>query len=163
MVLFLRHSDQIIRGRTGPTRERDTQNAPAANLNDSGSAEVGRSLQIIAPASLSLCATGQPDIWALAGPRGQSGLHGQAPAPSDSRSSAPRTTAGMCDQSVGPAGIAAGVKARQRPWLIPDASTHCAAKLIMFRIVMCPKKSRKSIAGWCPSPSRGVLAGRYRS
>jgi hypothetical protein len=161
MVLLLRHSDKIIRGRTGPTRERDTQNAPATDLNNRGSRGVGRSLRAIAQASLSLFARGPAGDFAITGSRVQKRFHGQAPPQPDSGGPAARTTPVLFDRSVGGAGIAAGVRALQRPWLNPDVSTNCLAKLIICQIVMCRKKCHKYIAGWCRS--REALAGQRSS
>ena|SRR5258708_6323284 len=160
MVLLLRHSDKIIRGRTSPTRECDAQFTPAADLHFRGFGGVGRSLWAIAQTSLPLFTASPTNGFAPAGSRTQGGLYRKACPQFNPEGSAASSAAALFHQSLGGSGLAAGAGAHRRPWLNPGAIENCVAKFTFCRIVMCHKRCLRFIAGWCRNRSREGLSPR---
>src|SRR6478672_11838966 len=99
MVLFLSHSDKVIRGRTGPTREPDAQFTPATSLQFRGLGGTDRSLRSVWPTGLPLFATGSASYFAAAGSRGQGGLHRKASPQFNAQGSPAGSTAALLHQS----------------------------------------------------------------
>ena len=58
----------------------------------------------------------------------------------------------LFDQPLGRPVFAPISQPTQRPWLNGEASENSVVKFIILRIVTCPTKWLKFIAGWCPSP-----------
>jgi hypothetical protein len=157
MVLLLRHSAEIIRGRTGPTRERDPAVNPEEGLQLGGLAGDHQSFWIIAATSLPLSATGSAGQCSIGYPRAEKCLHRQV-APAIDRAGSSASAAGAhFHQRLGRASAATGAWAVQNPWLRTDASQKCVAKSTICLIVMCPKRYHKFINGWCPSQNADRL------
>lgn len=154
MVLFLGHSDQVIRGRTGQTREPDAQSTRQTDLYDGGSGESYRSVWSIAKAGIPLFAASSASRFTIACARGQVCLHGETPQKLDRRGSQASPQAALLHWSVGGGGTTRKARSRQRPWLNPNASPNCNAKFIFYRIVMYRKRCPRFIAGLCRKPNR---------
>ena len=154
MVLLLGHSDQVIRGRTSPTREPDAQSTGRTVLPDRGSGAAYCSVRSVAQASLSLFASSSASRFTIACSRGQVGLHGETSQELDRSRSQASTRAALFHWFVGGGGTTRKVGPRQRPWLNPNASPNCNAKFIFYRIVMYRKRCPRFIAGLSRKPNR---------
>ena len=150
MVLLLRHSGEIIRGRTSPTCERDDPVAPARKLRF---ADLGRdrlALPAIQAAGLPVLTASSASRFTFGCSREEKCFHRQT-ASLFNRAGAPtRPTAACFDQRLGRASPASGAGAIQISWLNADASRACVAKSTFCLIVTCLRNSRKLITGWCP-------------
>src|SRR5215470_9598514 len=101
MVLRLRHSGEIIRGRTSPTCERDHPVTQAQNLCFAGPGRVDRALWAIPAAGLPVLATSSASRLTFSHSRRQERLHCEtAPNLNCASSSASSATASF-DQRVG--------------------------------------------------------------
>jgi len=159
-VLLLRHSDEIIRGRTSPTRECDAQFTSTADLHFRGFEGVGRSLWAVAQTGLPLFTASPTSGIAAAGSRTKGGLYRKACPQFNPEGSSAGSAAELFHQSLGGWGLAAWAGPHPRPWLNPGASENCVAKITFCRIVMCHKRCLRFTAGWCRSPSREALSPR---
>src|SRR6267378_1225993 len=157
MVLLLRQSGEIIRGRTSPTRERDNQFTGAKKLDCAGLSRVGHLLWPIQAAGLSLPAPSSASHFAFACSPRESGFYGQTSVPFNRSGSAASSAAALFHQLVGGASAATGSGPTQRPWLNPHASEPFVVKITMCLIVMCPKRYLKFMVAWCPSRSPNPL------
>src|SRR3974390_2819329 len=101
MVVLLRHSDQIIRGRTGPTCEPDAQFTSATDLLFRGLESADRPLWVVPSAGLPLSPAGPAKRFATADPGSQSGFHGQTPAQFNLPSSPTSSAASLFHQPMG--------------------------------------------------------------
>ena len=153
MVVLLRRSGEIIRGRTSPTRERDDQFTRTKNLRFAGLDRDYCSLRTVAASGLSVSAASSRSHFAFACSRPEKRLHGQT-SPNFNRAGATASwAAAFFDQRLGGTGPAMGAGAVQIPWLNPEASENCVAKSTTCQIVMCSRRCLKFIVGWCPGRS----------
>jgi hypothetical protein len=161
IVLYIRQSDEVIPGRTSPTRECDDQFTPTTDLHFRGPGGAHRSLRLISQASLPLSATSSASGCATPCSRTQSGFHRQASSRVGDKGSEAGSTSTLFDQPVGSTGFAARTGPRSGSWLNPDASDNCFAKFIFCRIVMGRKNCLKFTAGWCRSRNPPALPHGY--
>jgi hypothetical protein len=157
MVLLLRHSGEIIRGRTGPTRERDDPVNRAKNLCSEGCSPDRQSLWNIAAASLSLPAASSASPCSVGDSSREKRLHRQVAPPFNRAGSSASTAPAHFHQRLGRAGPATGAGAIQISWLKTGASQKCVVKSTFCLIVMCAKRCRKFITGWCRSQNLNRL------
>ena len=151
MVFLLRHSGEIIRGRTGPTRERDDPITRKRSLQFRGCERDHRSLRTVATAGLSLPAASPTRQFPFDYPPGKMRFHGQTAPPFSRAGSSASSAAAHFDQRLGRASSATGAGAIQIPWLNADARPACVAKSTFCLIVMCSRRCHKFTTGWCPS------------
>src|SRR6266567_7925881 len=136
MVLLLRHSGEIIRGRTSPTRERDDSVTPARNFRFADLDRNRLALPDLTAAGLPLLAASSASQFTFSCSRAEKGLHRQT-GPIFDRSGPPTSSAAArFDQRLGRASSATGAQANPIPWLSPDESLKCIAKFIFCLIVM---------------------------
>jgi hypothetical protein len=157
MVLLSRHSAEIIRGPTGPTRERDNPAHRRKRLWPRGLEADDHSFWIIAATSLPLFANGSASQCSIDHSRREKGFYRQTVQASDRTGSSASATGADFHQRLGRESFASGVGAIQNAWLRANASRECVAKSTTCLIVMCPKKYRKSINGWCRSQKMDQL------
>jgi hypothetical protein len=149
MVLLLRHSDEVIRSRTGPTREHDFELTPTAEFQHPGVGQAHLVVWALAPASVPLFAAGSTGPIAHTRARSKGGLYRQADLELDFASSQSGTTGALLDQPMGRTRSTTGVGCNPGSWLKPSASLSCNAKPTSCRIVTFPKSFPRSINGWC--------------
>ena len=158
MVLLLRHSAEIIRGSTGPARERDNPvNREKGHRLRSLEGD-HQSFWIIAAAGLPLSAARSASQCSISYPRREKRLHRQVAPPFNRAGSSASTAGAHFHQRLGRASPATGVGAIQNPWLRANASQECVAKSTICLIVMCPKRCHKFINGWCLSQNATQLS-----
>ena len=160
MVLLLRQSGEIIRGRKSPTRERDDQFTQAKNLRFADLERDYRSLRTVPASGLSLPPSSSKSRFSFACSRSESGFHGQTSSNFDHPGPPAGWAAALSDQRLGGTRPARGPGAVQIPWLNPEASENCVAKSTICLIVMCSRRCLKFIVGWYPSRSPGEASGR---
>jgi hypothetical protein len=148
MVVLLRHSDEVIRSRTGPTREHDFKLTPRGEFQHPGVEEAHLVVWALAPAGVPLSAAGSPDPIAYTRAGSKVSLYRQASLGVDFASSQAGTTAALLDQPMGRTRTASAV-GNQGSWLKPSASFSCHAKPNSCRIATFPKNFPRSINGWC--------------
>ena len=148
MVLLVRHSGEIIRGRTGPTRERNDQFTRAKKLRCGGLSRDCRALRAVPPAGLPLPAASPASGFAFAGSGRESRLYRQTSAPINCAGPAASPTTALLHQFLGRASLASRSGPTQMPWLNPGASEACVAKFTIYPTVTSPRKCRRFIAGW---------------
>ena len=152
MVLLLRHSGEIIGGRTSPTCERDDPVAPTRKFRFADLGPDRLALPAIQAAGLSILAAGSASRFTFGCSREEKCFHRQT-ARLFNRAGAPTGPPAACfDQRLGRASPASGAGAIQIAWLNANAnaSRACIAKFTSCRIVTCSRSSRKLITGWCP-------------
>jgi len=157
MVLLLRHSDEVIRSRTGPTCKHDFELNPTAELQHPGVGEAHLVVWALAPASVPLFAAGSTGPIAFTRARSKVSLYRQAGPELDFASSQAGTTAALFDQPLGRTRTASAVGRNQGSWLKPSASLSCNAKPTSCRIATFPKNFPKSINGWCQKHNSRTL------
>src|SRR5215510_9168432 len=157
MVLLLRHSGEIIRGRTGPTRERDDPVNRARNLCSEGCGRDRQSLCSITATSLPLRAASSAGPCSASYSSREKRLHRQVAPPFNRAGSSASTAAAHFHQRLGRAGPATGAGAIQISWLRTDASHECVVKSTFCLIVMCAKRYHRFITGWCLSQNANRL------
>ena len=156
MVLLLRHSAEIIRGRTGPTRERDNAVNREKSLRLRSLEGDHQSLWTIAATSLPLSAACSASQCSIGCSRPEKRFYRQAAPPFNRAGSSASTAGAHFHQRLGRTSPATAAGAIQIPWL-RDASQKCAAKSTICLIVMCPKRCYKFINGWCLSQNANQL------
>lgn len=158
MVLFLCQSDQIIRGRAGPTCEPDFEFTPAKDRHFKGPGETRRSFWAVPATSLPLSPASPAHGFTTTRTRAQSSLHGEAAPRCHWEGSTASSAKALFHQFVGGAGAALGAGSSQRPWLNLNASQGCVVKLTSYQIVMCHKSCPRFTARWCPKtmPKAGI-------
>jgi hypothetical protein len=151
MVLLLRHSGEIIGGRTSPTCERNDPVAPARKLRFADLGRGRRALSVIKAAGLPVPAASSASRFTFGCSREEKRFHRQT-ASLFNRAGAPTSPArARLDQRLGRASLASRAGAIQNSWLNADASPACVAISTLSLIVTCLRSSRKLISGWCPN------------
>jgi hypothetical protein len=161
-VLFIRHSGKVIRGRTGQTCESDVEIIAPTGLHFKGPRATRRPLRTVPKTGLSICRASSKVGFTIASARIQNGFHGQASPQFDPKGPAACSPSGAPHQRLGGVRAASGAGPGQRTWLSPNAKKNCAAKIIICRIVMCPKSYLKFTTGWYLKRSRRALGPRCR-
>ena len=149
MVVLLRHRGEVIRSRTGPTREHDFELTPTDDLQHPGLGEAHLVVWALAPASLPLFAIGPTGPIPFSCARSQVCFYRQAALELDFTSPQTGTTAALFDQSLGRTRTPSAVGPNQGSWLRPNASLSCNAKPTSCRIATFAKNSLRSTNGWC--------------
>src|SRR6267142_2678286 len=157
MVLLLRHSGEIIRGRTGPTRKRDHPVNREKSLRLRSLERDHQSLWGIATTSLPLSAGGSASQCSIGYSRREKRLYRQAAPPFNRAGSSASTAGAHFHQRLGRTGFATPLGAMQIPWLRADASQECVAKSTICLIVMYSKRCHKFISVWCLSQNANQL------
>jgi hypothetical protein len=157
MVLLLRHSAEIIRGRTGPTRECDNPVNREKRLRLRGLEGDRQSFWVVATTSLPLSAARSASQCSIGYPGREKRFHRQVAPPVDCAGSSASAAGVHFHQRLGRASPATGAGAIQNPWLRADASQECVAKSTICLIVMCFKRCHKFINGWCLSQNAAQL------
>lgn len=154
MVVLLRHSEQVLRVRTGSTCECDGQFTQAQNLCPGGLELACRPLWHLASSSLPLPAAGPNRRCAAAGSRGQGRLYREIARFLDPTSSAAGSARTRGHQPVGGSVLATLLEPASRPWLNARTSAKSVAKINTCMIVSHLKNYRRFITGWCPMKRR---------
>jgi len=149
MVLLLRHSGEIIRGRTSPTRECDYSVTSARNLRFAGLDRNRLALPYLSPAGLPLLSASPASQFTLGCSRAEKGLHRQTASIFDRSGPSASSAGARFDQQLGRASTASGTQANPIPWLSPDVGLKCIAKFIFCLIVMPTRGCLRFITGWC--------------
>src|ERR1043166_6942749 len=148
MVLQLRHSGEIIGGRTCPTRERDDPVTPATALC-AGRGGDGRSLPIVPATGIPLPAGCSASQLPFSGSREQKRFYSETATTFNRTGSPASAPAADFDQRLGRTSPATGIRATPTPWLSAGVSSKCAAKSTFYLIVMCPRRCLRFTTGWC--------------
>lgn len=149
MVLLLRHSGEIIRGRTSPTREWDDSVTSARDFRFAGLDPNRLALPDLTAAGLPLLAASPASQFTFGCSRAEKGVHRQTASIFDRSGPSASSAAARFDQRLGRASAARGAQANPIPWLSPDASLKCIAKFIFCLIVMPIRGCLRFITGWC--------------
>ena len=149
MVLQLRHSGEIIRGRTSQTRECDHSVNSARNLRFADLDRTRLALSCLSPAGLPLLSASPASQFTFGCSRAEKGLHRQTASVFNRSGPSTSSAAARFDQRLGRASTASGTQANPIPWLSPDADLKCIAKFIFCPIVMPTRGCLRFITGWC--------------
>ena len=155
MVVYLRHSDQVLRVRTSSTCECDGPFTQRKCLSPRGLELACHSLWHLTASGLPLFTPGSNGPWPIARARSQSCLHSQVACFGDSTRAPTRTARRLEHQPVGGGGSAALLELAQRPWLSARASAKFVAKINMCMTVSRQRNYCRFIIGWCPSNRSG--------
>ena len=158
MVLYLRHSDQVIRVRTSSTCECDGQFTQAKGLRSRGPELAHRTVWHFTTASLPLRSAGPNCPRAFDSSRSQKGLYRKDIHFVDPKSPPTSSAGRRHDQPMGGRCAAALLEPASRSWLSARASAESVAKTNMCMIVSHRKRCRRFITGWCAlSPRANTL------
>ena len=149
MVVYLCHSDQVLRVRTSSTCECDGQFTQEKSLLQRDFRLADHSLWHLPAPSLPLCSSGSKHSWPRGSSRTQERFYCQAVGLLDPASPSACATTGQPRQSVGGSRVAALIETSARPWLSASDSARFVAKITMCMIVCRLKRCRAFIIGWC--------------
>lgn len=153
MVLFLWHSDQIVRVRASSTCECDgpfTQQG----LTSRGRELAHRPLQHFAAPSVPLPLAGPNGSEAPGDSRNQKCFHGKNISIVNPSGPAAGAARRRHHQPMGGSGSAAFLERASGSWLSASLNAKSAAKTTTCRIVCRRKKCRRFITGWCRTSLR---------
>lgn len=149
IVVYLRHSDEVIRVRTGSTCECHSQFTQEKGLAIRGFELAHRPLSHLPAPSVPLPPAGSNHPVTSACPRKEGGLYGQAFHSFNQASPTAGATAAFHHQPVGGPGLAPASQTTRGTWLNGEASQNSVVTINMCLIVWRLKKSLKFTTGWC--------------
>jgi len=148
MVLFLRHSDQVIRLRKSSACECDGQLAQKKDLSAKGLKPTCRQVRHLPASSLSLSTASPNHPPARACSRSKNGFYRQTFPVACPTSPPPGPARRQHHQRLGGRGAAAVFEPPPQPWLNGKTSAKSVAKTNMCMTACRRKKCPKFITGW---------------